>query len=730
MNDSNVHKSARWPFVAGAVVVAIVTSFAICESLGWPFLAAPMQRWLGESLQRRVTLGAEPNSAPKAKVNLLGGVSVAAAHIEIGAPAWSKQPHMVSARDAEVQVAYVDLWRASQGKPLHIRSLRARELDARLERLEDGRFSWQLTTKPDPDKAADAGPLIPTFGRLLVEDGTATYQDALVVADVTARFSLSDGSAAAGTAPVLSAPSAAASASVPAAPGLRLQATGSYQKNRLEVKLETASVLSALGADAKNTALPVFLDAKVGRATMTFRGTATDALQLTELRGRFTVQGPSLASVGDPLKVTLPTTGPFQTDGMIAKDGRVWNAVIERATIGSSRLSGAFQYDPRSKVPVLSGRLSGAKLLLADLGPTVGTVAQVTSPATSPAAASTPAVPAKDKRLAAKETDAKGKATGGKQGRVLPDREFDLPSLRAMNANVLVAIDNLDFGTSVLDPLKPLRAHLVLTDGVLSLRDVDARTGQGRLSGMLQLDGRQPVAVWNADMRWDGIRLESWINQTRAGDAPPYITGRLSGQARVTGQGKSTAAILGSLRGGVRLRLADGTVSHLAVEAAGLDLAEGVGLLFKGDDALRLQCTVADFNAEQGVLRPRAFVIDTEDSVVLVDGSLSLASEAMDLKITTLPKDFSPFALRTPVLLRGTFTDPSVSLDTSRLAPRIGVAAVLALLNPIAALLPMLDFGDSDEAKKGAQACRMLSSRITARPALPAPPAKRSAAGA
>ncbi|MDO9352347.1 MAG: AsmA-like C-terminal region-containing protein, partial [Solirubrobacteraceae bacterium] len=196
------------------------------------------------------------------------------------------------------------------------------------------------------------------------------------------------------------------------------------------------------------------------------------------------------------------------------------------------------------------------------------------------------------------------------------------------------------------------------------------------------------------------------------------------GQARVAGQGKSTAAILGSLRGGVRLRLAQGSISHLAIEAAGLDLAQGLGMLIKGDDSLALQCTVADFTASQGVLTPRAFVIDTRDSLLWVDVTVSLAYEGLDLKVRTTPKDFSPLALRTPVRLRGTFSDPSVSLDPSRLGPRVGAAAVLSLLNPLAALIPFIDVGDKEDAQKGADTCRELSRRIAARPALPAPPVK------
>lgn len=723
MNQATA-RPVRWLWIVGGLAAAVVVAVGVCETLGWPFLAAPMQRWIGSTLERRVAFSEDPASQPTAVIHLIGGIEVSAAYIEIGAPVWSQEPYMLRARDASITLGYLDLWRASQGKPLHIRELRARQLDSSIERLADGRASWQFGKKTNtPDSSATA---MPSFGRLQVDKGTSRYRDAKLAANLDADFSLTDGSATAREAAALPA-SAASGAALPeaaASAGFQLAAKGTYLKNPVTVTLNTSGVLPVLAKDASAVTVPVALDARIGRATVTFRGTATDALNLTALKGRFSVQGPSLAAVGDPVGVTLPTTGAFRTEGLIAKDGVVWNAVIERATIGQSRLGGAFQYDPRPGVPVLSGRLTGSKLLLADLGPVVGTSAQTGSSASAPKAVpAAPSVKAKPAgRAAAKTTNTPPAKSNDKPGRVLPDREFDLPSLRAMNANVLIVIDSLDLGSSFLEPLKPLKTHLVLRDGVLTFADLDARTGQGRLFGNLQLDGRGKLALWTANIGWSGIRLESWIRQVRSDDAPPYITGRLGGQARVAGEGKSTAAILGSLQGGVRFRLANGSISHLAVEAAGLDLAQGLGLLIKGDDTLPLNCTVADFKANRGVLTPRAFVIDTRDSLLVVDGTVSLANEGMDLKVTTTPKDFSPFALRTPVRVRGSFSNPSITIDPSRLGPRVGAAAVLSLINPLAALLPFIDFGDSAEATKGADTCRALSQRIAARPALPAPP--------
>jgi uncharacterized protein involved in outer membrane biogenesis len=174
------------------------------------------------------------------------------------------------------------------------------------------------------------------------------------------------------------------------------------------------------------------------------------------------------------------------------------------------------------------------------------------------------------------------------------------------------------------------------------------------------------------------------------------------------------------------MQLVDGTISHLAVEAAGLDIAQGLGVMIKGDDALPVLCTVIDLVAEQGVLRPRLLVIDTRDSTLWVDGSVSLATEAMDLRVVTSPKDFSPLALRTPVHLHGSLANPSFSLEKGPLGTRVGAAALLALLNPLAAILPLIDVGSGAEAQRGADACKALSQRIAAKPLLPPPAAAKS----
>ena len=716
----------RRPFLAGSVTLLalVLIGLGIGESLGWPMLAGPLQRLMADTLDRRVSLSsAEPDADQAAfSVRFLGGVKLRAAQLEIGAPSWSNSPHLLLARDVALDLRYTDLWHAYRGQPLRVERLQASTLDGNLERLADGRASWQF--RPTPTRAPAQPLVLPQFGSLQVADGTLRYRDKPFELSVDAQLSLAESSVMARArvapaapmapaAPAASAASAATSSSVVTqqmpANGLRVNASGHYRQFPLKLTLSSSGVLPWAADPALAAPVPVTVNATVGRASLLFNGSAVDALSLGGLSGRFSLKGPSLAAVGDPVGVTLPTTGAFRTDGLIVKEGNTWRVKVDDATVGASRLNGAFTYEAGLAVPTLSGRLGGTRLLLADLGPVVGT---------------TPAVASAE---AAEQGDAVGKPlanTAKTKGKVLPDRPFDLAALRVMDANVLIDIRDVDLNTKLLEPLRPLHAHLQLAGGVLTITDIDARTAEGRLMGMLRLDGRTANALWNTDVRWDGVRLERWLKLARAEGAPPYVSGRLNGRAVLRGQGRSTAEILASLKGTVRSQLRDGSISHLVIEAAGIDVAQSLGVLLVGDDSLKVQCAVADLAADGGVLRPRVMVIDTTDSTLLIDGSLSLATEVMDLRAVVSPKDFSPMSLRTPLLVRGSFAKPQVSLDKGPLGRKLAAAALLALVNPLAGLIPLLDPGDSAAADRDAAACPGVAVRAAAKTA-PVPTKKR-----
>jgi uncharacterized protein involved in outer membrane biogenesis len=653
---------------------ALAVGLIAGEWLGWPFLARPLERLLSDTLQRRVRLSpgaADPDVPARAlKVHFLGGLRLEAPQLEIGPPAWSTAPHVLLARDVSLEMRYSDLWRVRRGEPLRIKRLQAQQLDSELERLADGRASWQFGAAQVPYDTLTSAMRWPLIDELKVTSGTVRIRDHRQEIDMDVRLSL--GAA------------------------LQVNATGHYHHLPLTMALTSSDVMPLLAAPSVAAPVPVRLKATLGRASFSFDGRAIDALHLQGMQGRFVLTGPSMAAVGDPLGVTLPTTAPFRAQGLLARQGSTWHVVIDKATVGSSQLNGAFTYDAGRKVPMLAGRLGGQRFMLTDMGPALGT-----TPAVAATTASAP--------TAAVVLTNQAKA----HGKVLPDRPLDLATLRTMDANVLIDIGEVDLNTPYLLPLRPMHAHLQLTGGTLTLRDIHTRMGQGHLRGDIRLDGRGTTALWDTKLNMDRVRIEQWLRQKESKEAPRFVSGQLSAHADLKGQGRSTADILSTLHGTAHVELSDAKVSHLDMEKAGLDLADILGLMIKGDDMLPVHCAVADLVAQEGVLRPRVMVLDTAVSAVWVEGSLSLASEALALRAVVMPKDFSLASLRMPLQVGGTLAHPEVSFDKGTLGLKLASSVLLALVNPLGALIPLMDPGDADAAQRGAAGCRALMQHIS-----------------
>ncbi|MEP6504445.1 MAG: AsmA family protein [Betaproteobacteria bacterium] len=698
------HRWRNTGLAAGGVLAALVIAVAVCEVVEWPFLRHPLETRLSQLLDRPVAFG------DKFGVRLIGSVRVHTDTLTIGpgaagGPALVDEAgrtrdfmHASSVKFALGYGALYDQWRGA-GKPLQVRLLDVDGLELNLKRNADGHANWQFGAA-QPATPASA-PQMPQFERLNVRNGevrlvdeplqitadahVATHEGSAAVAEIAAagastpqvRVATVGKARVAGSAPLAASGGTATPARQALAidddtPGLQVDGKGTYRNAPLLLQLRSSGLLPLAASDTDAVAVPLWLDVHADRTRIRVDGTATDLLHFGGMDATFVASGPSLAAVGDALGVTLPTTAKFATHGRLRKHGSVRDAGIAAMNIGSSRLNGDFKFDTAPDVPVLTGTLGGSRLALADLGQAFG--------------AAPPDAPA---------------SSNAKAGRVIPAREFDIPSLKAMNADVGVQLAVLDLGTTALEPFQPLQGHITLQDGVLGLKDLLARTSAGEVQGAIGLDSRPALPKWNADLRWSGIQLDRFI-KTRdvavkkdANGVKPsvgYISGALGGNAKLTGEGRSTARLMASLDGTAQMWVREGTVSHILVEAGGIDVAQALGVFVKGDDKLPMQCALAQFDLVNGKVMPEVFVIDTKDTTMLVDGDLSLATESLDLRLTAHPHDFSPLALRTPVKVSGTFSDPHIRPEAKPLMLRAGAAAALSLASPLAALLALVDF--------------------------------------
>lgn len=540
---------------------------------------------------------------------------------------------LADARQVLLAWRWGDLWAWHRGAPLRLRQVQADTLSLVWQRDAQGRTPWPL--KPGGGGSGEPAPL-PRIDALVIRNGSARVDDVPLQLQAEARFSTQADSR------------------------WTADLRGALRGQQLALHAEASGGLALLSSPEAG-APPVQLRAELshGPERLAFNGTAASLLDARALDGQLQVRGRSLAAVGRPFGVTLPNTPPFELTGRLQHDSGVWQLGGVRARIGASRLGGDFAFDTRAERPMLSGLLRGGPLRLADLGPAVGADDRPDRP-----------------------------------GRVLPDRAFDLPSLKAMDARVAVALQQLDLGTAKLEPLAPVNASLVLEGGVLTLNHLNAGVAGGEIAGSARLDTRPMPPLWQASLDVRGLAIERWLKTDTQRLADDPITGRLRARLDVDGRGRSTAELLGNLNGPVQLRLENGSVSHLLTEAMGLDLAQGLGLLLRGDKRLALNCARVDGRFAGGVLRPRTALMDNKDSRIDLDGRISLKDESLDLRLVASPKDFSPLTLRAPVRVQGTLADPRVALEGKRLGGRALAALALGSLSPPAALLAFIDPGE------------------------------------
>ena len=632
-------------------LVTMVAVFATCEILGWRFMRDPLSRSL------TAAAGAPVRFDGEFRLHVLGSPRLSVSSLVVGAAQGVKVEHLMRADDLKLGWRWLDVWRAMQGGTIVIKSLSALQLQVNLIRLKDGRASWAFGT----DKSKGDTPW-PRVELLHLGKGEGSLIDETIASKLTFTVnSTADGQ------------------------GMDAVAQGSFRKLPVNMTAHADNTFALVQGDSESQDVAVRVDGKVGATTVHFDGKLGALQTVRRLDGTLRLRSTSLASVGEPVGLTLPQTPPFDLQGTLTHQEDIWQLDAQKFLVGSSALGGKFKFDSGAQPPMLTGQLTGSKLLLADLGPSIGGGGQ-------------PAASAK---------------SGPTKRRVLPSKKFDLPSLSAMNAHLEVDIAQLDLNTSALAPLSKLQAIVDLNSGVLAITDLKAQAPGGKVSGSMQLDGRGDSAKWSADVDFSGVDVARWLRLGKnpaetltaaTGKVIPakasvsYVTGELYAKLKLTGTGRSTAEILGSLDGNIDTLIKNGTISHLLVEAFGLDLAQGMGLLIVGDDALPMRCARVQMTAKNGLATVDRGVIDNKDTTMLITGNLSLREEALSLTAVAKPKDVSLFTLRSPINITGSLSSPNVRRQGKKPVGKAIGSIVWGAIAGSAALLPFIDLGSEEAA--------------------------------
>ncbi len=309
--------------------------------------------------------------------------------------------------------------------------------------------------------------------------------------------------------------------------------------------------------------------------------------------------------------------------------------------------------------------------------------------------AATPADRAAPSR-AATPPSARRNAGTAAASRVLPTADFSGARLAVIDADVSYAIETLYLPAPQL-ALRDVRSRALLQDAELRIDPLRFQFAGGEVLASIVLDARVTPNRLRAAADLRRLQLAQLVGPV---DQLKQSGGRLGAQLRLEGRGASVADLLGSADGSITLGMAGGQISHFVLAAASLNGGRLLQLALGGDQPSTIRCAGLALNIAKGIGTIDPFVFDTEHVRIDGDGEVNFKQERIALVLRPQPKKPNLLSVRGPLHVRGSFTDIDISLDSS-VAARAGAAVALALVNPLAALLPLIETGGGEDSRCG-----------------------------
>lgn len=679
-----------WLKIVLGIAVLLAALALLIAFFPWDVLRGPLNRYVSERTGRHFEI------TRRLDVKLGRTTRIVADGIEFANPEWARDPLLVKADGAEIDVELLPLLKRRIVLPL-IRFTRP-QLGLQIE--PDGRRSWSMgrDTK-DPAN-------LPDIGALVVDEGTVHFVAPAHGADIHTRFAI-DGPLRF-TAPAAGKDQANGGAPAPGTEGgalpLSFTAKGTWQKESFAAKGRTGNVLYLRGPLQRP--FPAEIEATAANTTLRAKGSVASLATLDGANASFSIQGRDLQELYKLVGLVLPATPRYSLQGQLAKQGEVWRIAGINGKLGNSDLHGELAFDRAREVPLLTGKLESKALDFDDLAPLVGLDEQPRSAAALPQVKGDRSKPL---RAASPAQD------GGRK--VLPTALLDVERLRKMNSDVTYRAARISHVKQL--PLDRMTVHVRLKDGVLNLDPMDVGVAGGSLAGRIRIDGGANPAVAEVHLDARSLELNRLFPTAKLTKAS---FGKIHGDIDLKGRGNSVAHMLASSSGAVALLMGRGEISNLLMEVAGIDGGEIIKFFVEGDKNVELRCAAAAFDVDKGLMTTRALVLDTSDTVIYGNGQVSLANEAMDITLRPYPKDMSILSLRSPLKIAGTFGQPKAGPDKGALAARGGLALALGAVNPLLALAATVETGPGKDANCGPALREAASAYQAARIAVMAQP--------
>jgi hypothetical protein len=620
--------------VIGALLLALILFLWLAD---WNRLRGPIGRYASAQTHRHVEIDGD------LKVSLLTWTpTVSIGGLRVGQPAWAGPGDMA---DVQRIVVSVKLWPLLTGH-LVMPLLQVDRPVLNLLRDQTGRESWAL----DAGKPSGKPFRLPPIQRFIINDGHLHYVDQKRRMVISGLIDSNE------------------QATGPSAHAFSLVGDGTLNKTPFQLKAAGGPLLNV----RLDQPYPFTADVHAGDTRVLAQGQLAKPFDMASYATHLHITGRDLADLYYLTGLALPNTPNYDVQAELTHQGRSYNLDKASGRIGGSDVEGSLKVAlSDGNRPKVTADLSSRLLDTRDLatlfgGPPVGKNLASAKPAQKHQAAA----------MAAEQ-------------RLLPDSTLAVDRLRGMDATLHYRAAAVK---SLFLPIRRATLELTLDHGVLTINPVAFDFPQGRFWGQVRLDARGAMPVTDADMRLSQVNLQEFIPHA-AGTEPP-LEGVMAARAKLHGVGDSVHRAAADASGAITVVIPQGKIRTAFAELLGVNAGRGLALLLsKNQQQTDLRCAVADFAVQDGVLRARNVVLDTDVVKVNGTGDINLGPETIDLVLKGDTKRFRLTHVFLPITIGGHLRSPRLGVQPAGAIAQGGIALALAAVFPPAAILPFVDPG-------------------------------------
>ena len=243
--------------------------------------------------------------------------------------------------------------------------------------------------------------------------------------------------------------------------------------------------------------------------------------------------------------------------------------------------------------------------------------------------------------------------------KIFPSGTIPLEPLRSVDANIEMTV-----GSFMIRELKfeDLVARLDLDNGLLRLKPMKARVGNGSFDGTITLDTRNspPTLIVDAELV-DGTFRD--------------FGGKIHFLADLNGHGDSIADIMAGLNGQLEFNVREATLKQSFMTKFGKGLFRSINPLDSRKETTELICGIILFDIKEGVADAKEKIAaQMTDVTWFGSGEINLKTEKIDFSVNPIPRKrllhMGNYA--SLVHVGGTLAQPKLEIDPKGMAKNFG----------------------------------------------------------